>query len=118
MAAPGKLATLGKLDLANLNAGQRLAVKYFTVALVLFGAQILFGLLAGIQYLKPDFLFGVLDFNINRMVHINAMVVWLLFGFIGSVYWMLEDEAGIPVVGGKRDEGGTLDVHGLGGRWR
>ncbi len=93
------MAALGKMDSANLNGGQKLAVKYFTVAAALFGAQILFGLLAGIQYLKPDFLYGVLDFSINRMVHINAMVVWLLFGFIGSTYWLLEDESGIPVVG-------------------
>lgn len=33
------------------------------------------------------------------MVHIDAMVVWLLYGFIGSVYWFLEDESGVPVVG-------------------
>ncbi len=93
------MAALGVLDGANLNGGQKLAVKYFTVAFILFGAQILFGLLAGLQYLNPDFLFGVLDFSVNRMVHINALVVWLLFGFIGSVYWLLEDEAGSPVVG-------------------
>ena len=99
MAATGTIGTLGKLDRANLNGGQKLALKYFSVAFVLFGAQILFGLLAAAQYLRPDFLFGVLDFSVNRMVHINAMVVWLLFGFMGVVYWMLEDEAGIPVVG-------------------
>jgi nitric oxide reductase subunit B len=93
------MAALGKIDRANLNGGQRLAVKYFIVALALFGAQILFGLLSGIQYLKPDFLHGVLDFNVTRMVHINAMVVWLLFGFIGSTYWLLEEESGVPVVG-------------------
>jgi nitric oxide reductase subunit B len=93
------MAALGVLDGANLNGGQKLAVKYFSVAFILFGAQILFGLLAGLQYLNPDFLFGVLDFSVNRMVHINALVVWLLFGFIGSVYWLLEDEAGAPVVG-------------------
>jgi nitric oxide reductase subunit B len=93
------MAALGQLDSANLNGGQKLAVKYFTVAIILFGAQILFGLLAGLQYLKPDFLHGVLDFSVNRMVHINAMVVWLLFGFIGSTYWLLEEESGVPVVG-------------------
>jgi nitric oxide reductase subunit B len=93
------MAALGTLSTANLNGGQKLAVKYFTVAIALFGAQVLFGLLAGIQYLNPDFLFGILDFSVNRMLHINAMVVWLLFGFIGSVYWMLEDESGVPVVG-------------------
>ncbi len=93
------MAALGMLDSANLNGGQKLAVKYFTVAIALFGAQILFGLLAGLQYLYPDFLYGVLDFSVNRMVHINALVVWLLYGFIGATYWLLEDEAQHPVVG-------------------
>ncbi len=98
------MTRVGVLDSSNLTGGQRLAVKYFTVAVVLFGAQILFGLLAGIQYLKPDFLYGVLDFNVNRMVHINAMVVWMLYGFLGSVYWLMEDEAQHPVVGLKLGE--------------
>jgi nitric oxide reductase subunit B len=93
------MTVLGKIDSSNLNGGQKLAVKYFSVAVVLFGAQVLFGLLAGLQYLNPDFLFGILDFSVNRMVHINAMIVWLLFGFLGSVYWLLEDESGVPVVG-------------------
>jgi nitric oxide reductase subunit B len=90
---------VGILDQAHLNGGQRLAVKYFAVAVVLFVAQILFGLLAGLQYLRPDFLYNILDFNVNRMVHINAMIVWMLYGFLGSVYWLLEDESGMPVVG-------------------
>ncbi len=93
------MTALGALDASNLNGGQKLAVKYFSAAAILFGAQIMFGLLAGLQYLMPDFLYGVLDFSINRMVHVNAMVVWMLFGFIGSAYWLLEDESGIPVVG-------------------
>ncbi len=93
------MTALGALDAANLNGGQKLAVKYFSVAAILFGAQVAFGLLAGLQYLIPDFLYGVLDFSISRMVHTNAMVVWMLFGFIGSIYWLLEDESGIPVVG-------------------
>lgn len=82
-----------------LNGGQRLALKYFSVAMVLFLAQILFGLLAGLQYVKPGFLYEVVDFSVNRMVHINAMVVWMLYGFIGSVYWLLEDESDTEIVG-------------------
>jgi nitric oxide reductase subunit B len=84
---------------SNLNNGQKLAIKYFIVAVVLFAAQILFGLLSGIQYLMPDFLHGILDFNITRMVHINALVIWLLYGFIGSVYWLLEEESETEIVG-------------------
>ena len=90
---------LGKLDSTNLTGGQRLAVKYFCVAMVLFLAQIVFGLLAGYQYLAPEFGFEILDFNVNRMVHINAMIIWMLYGFIGSVYWLVEDEAGTELVG-------------------
>ena len=82
-----------------LNGGQRLALRYFSVAIALFVAQVLFGLLAASQYLFPDFLYNLLDFNVNRMVHINAMVVWMLYGFIGSVYWLLEDESGHEIVG-------------------
>ena len=83
----------------SLNGGQKLAIKYFSVAVALFVAQILFGLLSGIQYLAPGFLHGVLDFNITRTVHINAMVVWLLYGFIGSVYWLLEEESQTEISG-------------------
>jgi len=87
------------MDSNNLNGGQKLAVKYFSVAVILFVAQILFGLISGLQFIMPELFFNVLDFNVTRMVHINAMVVWLLMGFIGSVYWLLEDEASVETVG-------------------
>lgn len=83
----------------KLNGGQILAIHYFSVAVVLFLAQIVFGILAAAQFIWPEFLFQVLDFSVNRMVHINAMVIWLLYGFIGSVYWFIEEESGVPVVG-------------------
>ena len=90
---------IGKINYSELSTAQKLSVKYFTVAMVLFLAQLIFGLLAAWQFLAPDFLFGILDFNVNRMVHINAMVVWMLYGFIGAIFWLVEDEAGVPLVG-------------------
>jgi nitric oxide reductase subunit B len=89
-------STLTKVE---LQGSQKLAMKYFTVAMALFVAQILFGLIAGLQFLYPDLLYNKLDFNVNRMVHINAMIVWMLYGFIGSVYWLLEEESGTEMVG-------------------
>ncbi|HJL96203.1 MAG: nitric-oxide reductase [Gammaproteobacteria bacterium] len=85
----------------SLSLGQQLAVKYFSAAMLLFCAQMVFGLVAGLQFIQPDFLYQTLDFNVTRMVHINAMIVWLLFGFLGSVYWLVEDEAGTELVGYK-----------------
>ncbi len=93
--------SLLNFNYSQLTPGKRLAVKYFTVALVLFGAQLLFGLIAGAQYLMPELFYNKLDFNVVRMVHINAMIIWMLFGFMGSVYWLIEDESQIELVGHK-----------------
>jgi nitric oxide reductase subunit B len=81
------------------NEGQKLGMMYFRVAIVLFGAQLLTGLIAAIQFLYPNFLFEIFDFNVSRMVHINALVVWMLYAMIGSVYMMVTDETGEEVVG-------------------
>lgn len=78
---------------------KKLATWYFTVAATLFGAQLLFGLVAAIQYVVPGFLFEILDFSVARMLHINALVVWMVFAMFGSVYWLLPDETGIETVG-------------------
>lgn len=86
-------------DVSRLDGGQRLAIHYFSVAAILFIAQLLFGLLAGLQFIWPGFLFDRIDFSVNRMIHINAMVVWMLYGFIGSVYWLLEEESGSRIIG-------------------
>jgi len=78
---------------------KQLATWYFTFAAILFGAQLLFGLVAAIQYVMPGFLYGILDFSIARILHINALVVWMVFAMFGSVYWLLPDETGIETVG-------------------
>ena len=41
-------------DAGPLSAGQRVAMHYFIAAMALFAAQILFGLLSGLQYIYPD----------------------------------------------------------------
>lgn len=74
--------------------GQKLGMMYFRVAIILFGAQLLMGLIAATQFLAPGFLFEIFDFSVARMVHINALVVWMLYAMIGSVYYMLTDETG------------------------
>jgi len=78
---------------------KELGMMYFRVAVILFGAQLLFGLIAAIQFLAPGFLFELLDFSVARMVHLNALIVWMLYAMIGSVYYMLYDETGVETVG-------------------
>jgi nitric oxide reductase subunit B len=72
---------------------QSVAKLYFMAALALFVGQITFGLVLGIQYVVGDFLFPYIPFNQARMVHSNLLIVWLLFGFMGSAYYMVPEES-------------------------
>jgi nitric oxide reductase subunit B len=74
-------------------ASQKIAYWYFVCALALFLAQVLFGVLAGTVYVLPNFLSELLPFNILRMIHTNALIVWLLLGFFGATYYLLPEEA-------------------------
>ena len=71
---------------------QRVAYPFFIAAMLLFAGQIIFGLVIGAQYIWPDMLFPAIPFNIARMIHINLLVVWLIFGFMGSAYYLLPEE--------------------------
>jgi nitric oxide reductase subunit B len=72
---------------------QAVAKPYFIFAMVLFVGQILFGLIMGLQYVVGDFLAGAIPFNVARMVHTNLLIVWILFGFMGSAYYLVPEEA-------------------------
>src|SRR5215467_8604081 len=78
---------------------QVLALKYLAAALVLFGVMILAGLLSAWYYVRPDLLFGILHFNIAKILHIDTMIIWLLMGFMGALYWFLPEEFGRELVG-------------------
>ncbi|PHS26148.1 MAG: nitric-oxide reductase large subunit [Methylophaga sp.] len=72
---------------------QGIAKMYFIAALGLFLGQIIFGIIMGMQYVVGDFLFPEIPFNVARMVHTNLLIIWLLFGFMGSAYYLVPEEA-------------------------
>jgi len=72
---------------------QAVAIPYFVAAIALFVAQILFGLIMGLQYVVGDFLFPEIPFNVARMVHTNTLIVWLLMGFMGAAYFLVPEES-------------------------
>jgi len=72
---------------------QAVAKPYFIFAMILFVGQILFGLLMGLQYVVGDIVGDLIPFNVARMVHTNLLIVWILFGFMGSAYYLVPDEA-------------------------
>ncbi|EIK53574.1 nitric-oxide reductase subunit B [Stutzerimonas stutzeri TS44] len=72
---------------------QSVAYWYFAFAMVLFGLQIVFGLLSASKYLGPDPLLNLLPFDITKTIHTNLLIVWVLTGFMGATYWMVPDES-------------------------
>ncbi|KZK77263.1 Nitric oxide reductase subunit B [Pseudovibrio sp. Ad13] len=74
-------------------SSQKVAYAYFVAALGLFAIQVLGGLLAGWIYVAPNFLSELLPFNIVRMLHTNALIVWLLLGFFGAAYFIIPEES-------------------------
>ena len=72
---------------------QKVALWYFAVAMILFAAQVTFGLLAGYIYVAPNFLSELVPFHVVRMIHTNALIVWLICGFFGAAYYLIPEEA-------------------------
>ena len=72
---------------------QKVALVYFAGALLLFVVQVLVGTLAGVVYVLPNVLSELVPFNILRMIHTNALIVWLLMGFFSAGYYLVPEEA-------------------------
>jgi len=70
---------------------QKIAQHFYTFAVLLFLVQVLVGIIAAVQFIWPDFF--ILNFNTIRTLHINAMVVWLLVGFMGATYYVVSEES-------------------------
>ncbi|WP_298428946.1 cbb3-type cytochrome c oxidase subunit I [Rhodoblastus sp.] len=73
---------------------QSIAKTYWLGALLIFAVQVLFGLIGGIIYVAPNLIpVDLMPFNEVRMIHTNALVVWLLLGFFGAAYYLIPEEA-------------------------
>src|SRR5512145_3134184 len=72
---------------------QSIAYWYFAVAMLLFGLQVVFGLLSAAKYLGPDPLLYILPFDVTKVIHTNLLIVWVLTGFMGATYWLVPEES-------------------------
>ena len=72
---------------------QALAYPYFVAALAIFLLQILAGVLAGSIYVFPNLLSETAPFHILRMIHTNALLIWLLLGYFGDSYFLIPEES-------------------------
>ncbi len=78
---------------------QRLGLKYLAGSVVMFGAMVVFGLLSSLYYVQSRFLLNIFNFNSAKIIHIDGLVIWLLMGFFGAVYWFIPQELDREVEG-------------------
>jgi nitric oxide reductase subunit B len=72
---------------------QSVTLPYFLGALTIFSLQLVFGLIGATMYVAPSLISPeLLPFSVARMIHTNALIVWLLLGFFGSAYFLLPEE--------------------------
>lgn len=72
---------------------QAVAYPYFVVAMLLFGLQMVFGLISAAKYLGPDPISAWLPFNVAKEIHTNLLIVWVLTGFMGAAYYLVPEES-------------------------
>jgi nitric oxide reductase subunit B len=73
---------------------EQLALRYLIASTTIFGIMIVAGLMAATYYVDSNFLFNTFNFSTAKILHIDGLVIWLLLGFMGSVYWFLPKELG------------------------
>ena len=72
---------------------QRVAWWFFATCMLLFGLQLVYGLIMAYAHAGHDPLHPIIPFNVARAVHTNLLVVWLLTGFMGAAYFIVPEEA-------------------------
>jgi len=79
---------------------QKISKQYFIFALLLFGLQIIAGLVLALQYFVtlPQEFVNILPFSTMRAIHTNLLVLWILLGFMGATFYIVSEETGREVV--------------------
>jgi nitric oxide reductase subunit B len=62
---------------------------FITLSLLALIVGAIFGTLAGIQYVKPDFLKEVIAFNKMRPFHVSTVIGWIILCATGGIYYYL-----------------------------
>lgn len=65
---------------------------FILIALISLLLGMSFGLLAGFQYIIPDFIKETLPFNAIRPLHTLFVVSWILLAAIGGIYYYLSNK--------------------------
>jgi len=64
------------------------ALLFLIFSLLALILGLLFGLLASLQYIIPDFLKAYIPFNKMRPFHVTSTISWIILSATGSIYFL------------------------------
>ncbi len=68
---------------------KNISFTFLILALLALIVGAVFGTMAGIQYIKPDFLKDVIAFNKMRPLHVSSVIGWIILSATGGIYYYL-----------------------------
>ncbi len=94
----GMSLTTNDLEQGRIRATQRACYKFFILAIVLFGAQVLAGMLSATDFVRP---FGVslatiVPFTVLRSYHILFQIYWFFMAWVGYTVFFLPRISRVP----------------------
>lgn len=98
MASENQLLTTSDLEKGFVRPTQRATYKFFALAIVLFGVQVLAGILGAMDFASPfaNKIAGVLPFNILRSYHTMLQIFWFFMCWVGYTIFFLPRLAEVP----------------------
>lgn len=69
----------------------RIAILFLILAILALILGMLFGLLASLQYVFPEFLKTLIPFNKMRPFHVTTVISWIVLCATGSIYFYITD---------------------------
>ncbi len=96
--AGNQLLTTSDLEKGAVLPTQRATYKFFALAMVLFGVQVLAGILGAMDFANPfaHKLAGVLPFNILRSYHTMLQIFWFFLCWVGYTLFFLPRLSQVP----------------------
>lgn len=94
----GTSLTTPDLEAGHVRATQRATYKFFVLAIVLFGCQVLAGILAAQDFVHP---FGIsigsiIPFNVLRSYHTLFQIYWFFMAWVGYTIFFLPRMSKVP----------------------
>ena len=96
--ATGKILTTPDLEAGYVRPTQKSTYKFFAVAILAFGLQVLAGILGAMDFANPfaHELAGVLPFNILRSYHTLLQIYWFFLMWVGYTIFFLPRLSKVP----------------------